>query len=61
LETRNQHLENIYFFNDVVRFASFGLIGIASLIALLTLQKKQKETSRSLPRYKNSMMNSKTK
>ena len=43
LETRNQHLENIYFFNDVVRFASFGLIGIASLIALLTLQKKQKE------------------
>jgi len=43
LETRNQHLENIYFFNDVVRFASFGLIGIASFIALITLQKKQKE------------------
>ncbi len=43
LESRNQHLENIYFFNDVVRFGSFGLIGITSLIALLTLQKKQKE------------------
>lgn len=43
LETRNQHLENIYFFNDAIRFGSFGLIGTASLIALLTLQKKQKE------------------
>lgn len=43
LETRNLHLENIYFFNDVVRFGSFGLIGVTSLIALLTLQKKQKE------------------
>lgn len=43
LETRNHHLENIYFFNDVVRFGSFGLIGVTSLIALLTLQKKQKE------------------
>jgi signal transduction histidine kinase len=43
LETRNRHLENIYFFNDVVRFGSFGLIGVASFIAVITLQKKQKE------------------
>jgi signal transduction histidine kinase len=43
LETHNRHLENIYFFNDVVRFGSFGLIGFTSLIALLNLQKKQNE------------------
>ncbi len=43
LETRNQHLDFIYLVNDTVRFASFGLIGITSLIALLTLQRKQRE------------------
>jgi signal transduction histidine kinase len=43
LETRNKRLEQIYFFNDTILFGSLALIGITALIALLTLQKKQKE------------------
>jgi signal transduction histidine kinase len=43
LESRNDRLEQIYFFNDTILFGSLALIGITALIALLALQKKQKE------------------
>jgi signal transduction histidine kinase len=43
LESRNQRLDQIYFVNDTILFGSLALIGITALIALISLQKKQKQ------------------
>jgi signal transduction histidine kinase len=43
LETRNHRLEQIYFFNNTILFGSLALIGTTALIALIALNKKQKE------------------
>ena len=48
LKERNENLEQRYFFNDVVRFSSFALIGITSLAALITIANKEKDNRRLL-------------
>ncbi len=48
LKERNENLEQRYFFNDVVRFSSFALIGITSLAALFTIANKEKDNKRLL-------------
>jgi signal transduction histidine kinase len=48
LKERSEDLEQQYFLNDVIRFSSFALIGIISILALITIANKENDNKRLL-------------
>jgi signal transduction histidine kinase len=48
LKERSEDLEQQYFFNDVIRFSSFTLIGLISIAALITIANKENDNKRLL-------------
>ncbi len=48
LKERSEDLEQQYFLNDVIRFSSFALIGVISVMALITIANKENDNKRLL-------------